>query len=84
MSNFKPFKNEEDSLTIDDLTIENRLDRISLYGSVQLTRDKTGLQHARQLKEVVDAVVAALEAEKGLPEHIAVKPTDKVDNPFSK
>ena len=82
MSNFKPFKNEEESLTIDDLTIENRLDRVSLYGSVQLTRDKTGLQHARQLKEVVDAVVAALEAEKGLPEHIAVKPTDKVDNPF--
>ncbi|HEV7618799.1 MAG TPA: hypothetical protein VGO51_11940, partial [Burkholderiaceae bacterium] len=68
--------------TIDDLTIENRLDRISLYGSVQLTRDKTGLQHARQLKEVVDAVVAALEAEKNLPEHIAVKPTEKVDNPF--
>ena len=82
MSNFKPFKNEEESLTIDDLTIENRLDRVSLYGSVQLTRDKTGLQHARQLKELVDAVVAALEAEKGLPEHIAVKPTDKVDNPF--
>ena len=82
MSNFKPFKNEEESLIIDDLTIENRLDRVSLYGSVQLTRDKTGLQHARQLKEVVDAVVAALEAEKGLPEHIAVKPTDKVDNPF--
>jgi hypothetical protein len=82
MSNFKPFKNEEESLTIDDLTIENRLDRVSLYGSVQLTRDKTGLQHARQLKEVVDAAIAALEAEKNLPEHIAVKPTEKVDNPF--
>jgi hypothetical protein len=51
---------------------------------VQLTKDKTGLQQARQLKEVVDAVVAALEAEKSLPEHIAVKPTEKVDNPFSK
>jgi hypothetical protein len=82
MSNFKPFKNEEESLIIDDVTIENRLDRVSLYGSVQLTRDKTGLQQARQLKEVVDAVVAALEAEKGLPEHIAVKPTEKIDNPF--
>lgn len=66
MSNFKPFKNEEDALMIDDLTIENRLDRVSLYGSVQLTRDRTGLQQARQLKEVVDAVVAALEAEKSL------------------
>src|SRR3982074_444499 len=50
MSNFKPFKNEEESLIIDDLTIENRLDRVSLYGSVQLTRDKTGLQQARQLQ----------------------------------
>ena len=51
-------------------------------GSGQLTKDKTGLQHARQLKEVIDAVVAALEAEKSLPEHITVKPAEKVDNPF--
>jgi hypothetical protein len=37
---------------------------------------------ARQLKEVIDAVVAALEAGKSLTEHIAVKPAEKANNPF--
>jgi hypothetical protein len=27
-------------------------------------------------------LITTLEAEKSLPEHIAVKPTEKVDNPF--
>lgn len=82
MFRFNPYRNEEDSLSIDELTIENRLDQVSLYGSVQLTKDNTGLRHAQALKAVVDAVVAALEAEKALPDHISFKPTDKVDNPF--
>jgi len=83
MSSFKPYQNEEQSLAIDDVTVENRLDRISVYGSVELTRDRAGLQHAKALKEVIDAVVTALEQDKNLPEHIEVKPTEKVKNPFS-
>jgi hypothetical protein len=82
MSDFRPYKNEADSLAMDDLTIENRLDRVSIYGSIQLTRDKVGLRQAKELKSVIDAVVAALEADKALPEHVPVKPADKVDNPF--
>ena len=83
MSSFTPYQNEEQSLAIDELTVENRLDRISVYGTVELTKDKTGLQHAKALKEVIDAVVAALEQDKHLPEHVEVKPTDKVKNPFA-
>lgn len=71
------YQNEEEPLAISDLTIENRLDRISVYGSVQLTRDKAGLQHAKALKELLDAVVAALESEKALPDHVPTKPTKK-------
>jgi hypothetical protein len=82
MPDIKPFQNEEDSLAIDELTIENRLDRVSVYGSAQLTKDKAGLQRARQLKNVIDAVIAALEAEKALPDHVKLKPAEKVDNPF--
>lgn len=82
MSSIKPYQNEEESLAIDDLTVENRLDRISVYGSIAFTKDKTGLQKAKALKEVVDAVVAALEQEKNLPEHVQVKPTETVKNPF--
>lgn len=82
MSSIKPYQNEEESLAVDDLTVENRLDRISIYGSIELTKDKTGLQHAKALKEVVDAVVAALEQDKDLPEQVQVKPTETVKNPF--
>jgi hypothetical protein len=82
MSSIKPYQNEEESLAIGELTVENRLDRVSVYGSIELTKDKTGLQQAKALKEAVDAVVAALEADKNLPDHISVKPTDKVKNPF--
>lgn len=77
-----PFADEADSLSVDDLTIENRTDRVSLYGSVALTKDKEGLKRARALKAVVDAVVAALEREKGLPDMVATKPPDQVPNSF--
>lgn len=82
MSSFQPYQNEEQSLAIDDLTVENRLDRVSVYGSLELTRDKAGLQHAKALKEVIDAVVAVLEQDKNLPEQVQVKPTETVKNPF--
>ena len=81
MSAIKPFQNEADSIMIDDLTIENGLDRIALYGSLQITRDKAGLKLAKELKALIDATVAALQAEK-LPDHIAIQPPDEVDNPF--
>ncbi len=34
-----PFANESDALAIGKLNIENRLDRVSLFGDVDLTRD---------------------------------------------
>jgi hypothetical protein len=82
MSPITPYANEADALEIGDLTIENRLDQVSLYGEIQFTKDKQGLRQAKELKSIVDAVVKALEAEKHLPEHITFKPTDQVDNPF--
>lgn len=82
MSSIKPYQNEEESLAIGDLTVENRLDRVSVYGSIELTKDKAGLQQAKALKDVLDTVVAALEREKALPDQVQLKPTDKVKNPF--
>jgi hypothetical protein len=82
MQTIKPYANEEESLAIDELTIENREDRISLYGSVQLTRDRQGLERARQLKALLDAVVTALESDADLPERISIRPAEQVKNPF--
>ena len=77
-----PFQNEADSVTIDELNIENRLDRISVYGSIQISRDKIGLDFARELKATLEAIVHALEADKSLPERITVIAPDATDNPF--
>lgn len=79
---FQAFQNETDSLVIDDLTVENRLDRISLYGSMQITRDQAGLSHARALKALVDAALTLLESET-LPDHVTLAPPDETDNPFA-
>jgi hypothetical protein len=78
-----PFTNESESLGIADLTIENRTDRISIYGNIDLTRDKAGLEHARMLTAVLDEVIQALEGEKNLPDKIAPPDApDEVANPF--
>lgn len=44
---FKPYANEADVLRIGELEIENRVDRVTLTGDVELTRDKAGLALAR-------------------------------------
>jgi len=81
MTQFQPFKDETTVLALDQLTVENRLDRIEMYGSLQITRDQVGLRLARELKGLMDATVAALEGEE-LPEQIATRPLGKVANPF--
>ena len=47
-----------------DLNIENRLDRVSLYGSVDITHDQEGLAQALRLKGVVDGMVSTLAKEQ--------------------
>ena len=80
--NFSPYENEEDSLQIDELTIENRLDRISIYGSIDLTMDKEGKTKALTLKNIIDLAVAKLE-ETTLPDKISIRETETVKNPFA-
>jgi hypothetical protein len=80
MSIIKPFQNETDSIMIDDLTIENRLDRIGISGSLQITRDKAGLQFAEDMKALIDATVDALQ--KDLQDHVSIRLAEKVKNPF--
>jgi hypothetical protein len=83
---FKPYENEERCILIGDLTIENRLDRVSLFGSIDLTRDKQGLSMARQIKVLVDEVVLALEASENegmLPDRVAMEQPEMVKNPFA-
>ena len=78
-----PFANEEEVITIEELLIENRLDRISIHGSVDITKDKQGLEYAFALKRQIDTIVESLKRED-LPERISVENvTKEVKNPFT-
>ncbi len=78
----QPFDNETQSLSLGDLTIENRLDQLEIYGSLSITRDQAGLALALQLKQLVDDTVAQLQLARDLPTRLSTKPTDQIDNPF--
>ena len=82
MTDMEPFKNETESITLGQLTIENRLDQVELYGSLSITRDQAGLALALKLKSVLDAAIDHLQHASNLPTHITYQPTDKIDNPF--
>ena len=75
------FKNESDCLQIGSLTVENRVDRVSIFGSIDITRDKEGLAVARELKSVLDLTLAELESAE-LPDKVTLKPAKTVKNPF--
>lgn len=67
----RPYQNEAETVEIGDLKVENRLDRITIHGRIDLTRDKAGLENAGALKELPDDVVRTLEGDPALPERIA-------------
>ncbi len=79
----KPFDNETEAVGVGGFTFENRIDRVSVYGSLDITRDKTGLARAEELKALFDAIVAKLKSEQ-LPDKISVSPASVVPNPFKK
>ena len=78
----QPFENETQSIQIDELTIENRLDRIELYGALVITRDQMGLQRALEIQTLINAAVQSLQAQTDLPQALVIKPSETIDNPF--
>jgi hypothetical protein len=85
MKTIRPFENESESLAVADLTIENRTDRVQIYGTAHITRDKAGLANARLLKAVVDAIVEALERDRDLPDAITLTNQPRpMKNPFGR
>lgn len=79
----KPFADDSRSVAVGGLTVENGRDKVAMYGSLDLTRDKAGLEHARALRALLDAAIQAMEADPALPTAIPLpKPAQTVKNPF--
>ena len=79
---FKAFENGTESHAIHDLTIENDVDRVNIYGNLQITKDQAGLKAALALQAVMIQLVQQLQSESDLPEHIQNKESDEIENPF--
>jgi len=80
------FNNEAEVYQLQALHIENRLDRVSLHGSLDITHDAQGLALAHELKQLLDGMVAALSAAQAngnLPKKITINNGDQVENPFA-
>lgn len=84
MAALSPYADDAAVLMVGGLTIENGRERIAIHGSLDLTRDRPGLQQARALHAALAAVLQALEADPALPEK-APPPAGPhaVRNPFA-
>ena len=81
---FNPFGPDAQVQSIEQLMVENDPLRVSLYGRLDITHDRAGLENARVLAALLNAVVARLEAEPDLPDHAPAGPkTHKMTNPFA-
>jgi hypothetical protein len=85
MTKLKPFADDAAATEIGGLKIENGQDRIALYGSLDLTRDKQGLALAKELHGLLSAALAVLEGEtEKLPDRVTTgENVDETKNPFA-
>ncbi|MBY0238078.1 MAG: hypothetical protein K2X55_02080 [Burkholderiaceae bacterium] len=78
---FIPYANESDVLHIGGLTVENRVDRITISGDIDLTLDQPGLANTRALHKLLTDVLAKLDS-TDLPDRLPPPDVSTVANPF--
>lgn len=67
---FMAYENDTDGFTTGNLHIKNALDVITIEGTLEITKDRQGLEAALKLKRAVDAAIDALKRDRNLPESI--------------
>lgn len=82
---FKPFADESSVVTVDQMTVENRLDRVIVTGSIEITHDKAGLAKAEALLALLQPVLQHLQRQAAvLPDHVVTAAPSTTANPFLK
>lgn len=67
---FMAYENDTDGFTTGNLLIQNGTDTITIEGTLNITKDKEGLEAALKLKRAVDAAIDALKRDRNLPDNI--------------
>lgn len=83
----KYFQNESEVEMVgdSDLSFENRTDRISISGGIDITKDQTGLKTLQTLIQKLQEIAIVLKNEEAtLPVAIEITPAKLVENPFLK
>lgn len=82
MKKYEPFDGNQ-SISINELTLESSEDKLVIYGDLDITRDKEGLEKLNKLLNILELTKEKLLKEK-LPEKIENKNSVIVKNPFKK
>lgn len=67
---FMAYENDTDGFTTGNLHIQNGTDTIRIEGTLNITKDRQGLEAALKLKRAVDAAIDALKRDRNLPDSI--------------
>jgi hypothetical protein len=83
MPTIDPFANEGEGPGVGGLGVEDRVDRFSAHGSLDLARSRRRLAQAREPRNPLAAVVGTLEAKEAVPARTGPpgKPAE-VEDPF--
>jgi hypothetical protein len=60
------YENDLDGYAVDGLFIQNGIDKITIEGKLDITKNRQGLENALKLKRAVDATVEALKSNRKL------------------
>lgn len=83
-----PFGNNHQSMQIGELVIENQEDKVIIYGDIDLYRDASGYEQAKQLHELTGKIIQAFEkSDENMKKTISSKEKNDqsdeiIDNPF--
>ncbi|GAA0307559.1 hypothetical protein [Psychrobacter aestuarii] len=58
-----PFANNHQSMQVGNLVIENQTDKVTIYGDIDITRDKTGRAAIEELHQLTSAILNAMDTQ---------------------